>query len=118
MNFTEVRARTLILTLGAALAVSGCGAPKGAPPPGRTHTITISQLAFAPKITAARAGDTIVWINKDFLRHTATAVGGAFDVDLPPGATARTVLRQTGTVKFFCRYHPGMTGEVSAAAVE
>lgn len=116
MNCIDVRARTLIVAFGAATVLSACGAQKGASPPARTITVTVSQLVFVPDITRAKVGDTIVWVNKDVLRHSATAAAGAFDVDLPPGATGRTVLTQPGVVKFSCRYHPGMTGEVHVAA--
>ena len=116
MNFTEVRARVPVLAFAAAVGLSGCGAPQAAAPPARSHTITVSQLLFEPRIISGQAGDTIVWVNRDFLRHSATDAGGAFDVDLLPGATGRIVLRQSGTIKFFCRYHPGMTGEVRVTA--
>ena len=103
--------------LGAALALSACGAPKGGgTAAGRNHTITINQLAFSPQTVTAQVGDTIVWDNKDILRHSATAQNGAFDVDLQPGATARTVLAAPGLVRYVCRYHPGMTGVINVAS--
>jgi plastocyanin len=114
MSFTTGDMRAPILAIGAALALAACGAPNQARSPD-IHTITIDQLAFSPKVTTAKPGDVIVWVNKDILRHSATDPKGAFDVDLPAGTSAKTVLKQAGSIKFVCRYHPGMTGTLSVA---
>ncbi len=113
MNSTR---RGSLLALGAMLALSACGAPKGGPAPGRTYTVTVNQLAFAPKVITAQVGDTIVWDNKDILRHSATAADASFDLDLPPGAVARTILKTPGAIKYACKYHPNMTGEINVAS--
>lgn len=102
-----------ILAIGAALALAACS-PNHAPAPA-IHTVVIDQLAFSPRATTANVGDVMVWVNKDILRHSATDAGGAFDVDLPAGATAKIVLEKAGSIKYACRYHPGMTGTISVA---
>ncbi len=78
--------------------------------PARAATIQISMqnLEIAPATTSAKVGDTIEWINKDVLVHTATARNGDFDVVLPPNKTASLVLKKAGTVDYYCRYHPNM----------
>lgn len=75
-----------------------------------SYTVVIDKLKYGPVPAVLHKGDTIVWVNKDFLRHTATAVDHSFDVDLQSGASGKTVLNKTGTIKFVCRFHPGMTG--------
>ena len=52
-----------------------------------TIQITIDNLVFAPSEVSAKVGDTIEWINKDVLAHTATARNGDFDVTTPPKKT-------------------------------
>ena len=83
-------------------------APAAAAP--RTYTVVIDKLKFGPVPAQLHKGDTIVWVNKDILRHTATAANHGFDVDLAAGATGKTVLKSSGTIPFVCRYHPGMRG--------
>jgi len=61
----------------------------------------------------AHVGDTIEWVNDDFVIHTATARDGTWDVKLPPHATGRTVVKGLGTVAYYCRYHPNMKGEIT-----
>ncbi|MDB5670709.1 MAG: putative amicyanin protein, partial [Alphaproteobacteria bacterium] len=54
-----------------------------------------------------RRGDTILWINRDMFRHNATAADRSFDLDLPPGRSARIRVARAGAFMFACRYHPG-----------
>jgi plastocyanin len=67
-------------------------------------------MKFGPVPNQLHKGDSIVWVNRDFLRHTATAANHSFDVDLPAGAKATTILKSGGAIAFACRYHPGMRG--------
>ena len=77
-----------------------------------TYTVVIDKLKFGPLPAQLRKGDTIIWANRDFLRHSATASDHSFDVDLMPGKAGKTVLGKTGAIAFTCRYHPGMRGVV------
>lgn len=92
-------------------AVSGCAKPQ-AP---RTFTVTMENMGYGPTPPSLRTGDKITWVNKDIFEHTATAKDGSFDVDLPPNGQATTVIAHPGTIDFYCRYHPGMTGRLSVA---
>ena len=74
----------------------------------KTHQVVIDKMRFGPMPAGVRAGDTIVWVNRDLVRHTATA-RGAFDVDLPSKAVGRSKIAKAGTVKVICKYHSGMT---------
>ena len=76
----------------------------------RTHVVLIDQMKFGPPPASIRPGDTILWVNRDMFRHTATARNGSFSIDLPPNARARMVVRAKGAIPFYCKYHPGMTG--------
>ncbi|SFS44775.1 cupredoxin domain-containing protein [Brevundimonas viscosa] len=104
--------RRSVLAGAAALAVAP--APPAATP-ARTHTIVMERMRFGPSPEGLRIGDTIVWVNRDPVRHTATARDGAFDVDLAPRASGRTVIRKAGTIPYICRLHPAMTGRLVVA---
>jgi plastocyanin len=73
-----------------------------------TVQIVIENLVFLPAETSAKVGDTIEWVNKDVLAHTATARNGDFDVMTPPKKTVTSVLKKAGTVEYYCRFHPNM----------
>lgn len=99
------------LFLVAALALAAPAAPRGGIAD-RSHVIVMDNLRFGPVPADLRVGDTIIWRNRDMFQHTATARNGSFDVDLPAGKTSRTTLTKPGTIMFYCRYHPGMTGRL------
>ena len=73
-----------------------------------TIQISIENLVFAPAEATAKVGDTIEWINKDVVAHTATARNGDFDVTIPPKKTVTLVLKKGGAVDYYCRFHPNM----------
>jgi len=78
-----------------------------------TVQIVMDKLVFAPAETQAKVGDTIEWINKDILAHTATATAGdAWNVIIAPSKTEKLVLQKAGTIDYFCKYHPNMKGRV------
>jgi plastocyanin len=80
-----------------------------------TIQITIDNLVFAPAEVSVKVGDTIEWINKDVLAHTATARNGDFDVTIPPKKTVTSVVKKPGTVEYYCRFHPNMKAVLTIA---
>ena len=74
----------------------------------QTHTIVMDKMKFGAMPSGVRVGDSILWVNRDPVRHTATAKNGAFDVDLKAGEKAKTVVRRAGSVPVICKFHPGM----------
>jgi plastocyanin len=84
--------------------------------PARAETIqvVIDKMVFAPVEVKAKVGDTIEWINKDILAHTATVKGG-WDVMIPTKKNASVVLKKAGDIEYYCRFHPNMKGRISVA---
>ena len=74
------------------------------------YTVVIDKMKFGPVPAEVHPGDTIVWQNNDILRHSATARDKSFDVDLPAKTSVSMVVGAAGTVAFYCKFHPGMTG--------
>ena len=81
-----------------------------------TIQIVMDKLVFSPAETQAKVGDTIEWINKDVLAHTATArAGDDWNVVIGPNKTEKLVLRKAGAVDYYCKYHPNMKGRLVVA---
>jgi len=80
-----------------------------------TIQITTENLVFSPADASAKVGDTIEWINKDILAHTATARNGDWDVTMPPKKTVTLVLKKAGTIDYYCRFHPNMKAVLTVA---
>jgi plastocyanin len=77
--------------------------------------IKMEKLGFIPAQVTAHVGDTIEWVNADFVAHTATARDGAWDVLIPVNATRSVVLKAPGQVDYYCKFHPNMTGQISVS---
>jgi plastocyanin len=105
------RPLALIASTAASLLLS---TPVAAAP--QTHVIVMDKMKFGAVPTKIRKGDTILWVNRDLFRHTATAANKSFDVDLPPKTQKRMTIRTSGAIAFICKYHPGMRGMLRVAA--
>jgi plastocyanin len=105
-----MRARLVL----ACLAVLSLPSPPAAAAP-RTHVVVIEKMKFGVAPASVRAGDRITWVNQDPIRHTATSKAAGFDVELPAGARATTVVRGPGAFIVTCRYHPGMRAVVKVS---
>lgn len=92
---------------GRCLALFALGAI-AVPAHAATIEIVMENLVISPAEVSAEVGDTIEWVNKDVLAHTATANNGDFDVTIAPKQTVKSVLTKAGTVDYYCRYHPNM----------
>jgi plastocyanin len=80
-----------------------------------TIQIVMENLVVSPAEASAKVGDTVEWINKDILVHSATARNGDFDVTIPPKTTATSVLKKAGTIEYYCRFHPNMKAVLTVA---
>ena len=105
--------RTLAVgVLLAAISLVACEQQNRSP---KTAQILIDQLAFGRSPDDLHVGDTVQWVNHDLFEHTATAKDRQFDLDLPPGATRQVVLQRTGIIQYYCKFHPGMTGQITVS---
>lgn len=87
-----------------------------APPPSTTHVIEMTRMRFGPVPANLKVGDTITWVNRDIVPHTATARDRSFDVTIKPQQSARVTMRRAGTITIYCRFHPAMKGALRVAA--
>ena len=59
------------------------GAANAAP---RVHTVLMEGMRFQPEGLTVAAGDTVAWLNRDMVPHTATSASGRFDSnEIAPG---------------------------------
>ena len=78
-----------------------------------TIQIVMDKLVFSPVETKANVGDTIEWVNRDILAHTATATAGDdWNVIIGSKKTEKLVVQKAGTIDYYCKYHPNMKGRL------
>lgn len=102
-----MRSRFHLIAIAGLLLGNGAGDVRA-----ETIRVTVEKMAFVPAQIQARVGDTIEWINKDILVHTATVKDG-WEVLIPAKKTASLVGREVGQVDYYCRFHPNMKGRIS-----
>ena len=93
--------------LGALILVVTTGVARA-----NTTQVNMEKLGFMPTEMTAHLGDAIEWVNSDFVAHTATARDGSWDVLIPVNAKKTVVLKTEGTVEYYCKFHPNMTGRI------
>jgi plastocyanin len=103
-----MRLQTLVL---AALAAVAAAVPAAA----ATVRVTVTKLTFEPAQVSAHVGDTIEWVNADFLAHSATGRKKEWDLFIAPNKSAHVTLSQPGEIDYYCRFHPNMVGHISVA---
>src|SRR5687767_3014533 len=63
----------------------------------RKHVIEIEGFEYKPARLRVRPGDTIVWVNRDIVPHTATADSRKWDTgNIAHGAVGTVVMRRNG----------------------
>jgi plastocyanin len=100
------------LLIAAALLVACCvapGAAQRAPKP-VVHTVVIDATSFSVASLTIRAGDTVEWVNKDVIPHTATAAQkGGFDSGvIAAGKAWRHTFDKPARLSYECIFHPTM----------
>ena len=109
---------TRILLIAAVLLVAGCG-DYSAKPAAATSADTAAKIVemtnstFAPKTVEMKVGETVTFVDKDEIAHTATAEGTFDSGTLRQGARFAFKPTKAGTVDYVCIFHPGMTGRIN-----
>lgn len=77
------------------------------------NTIEIKGFSYVPKTITIKVGDSITWINKDLIGHSATADDNSWDTGiLSQGETGTIKFDKAGTYTYHCTPHPIMKGTV------
>jgi plastocyanin len=113
------RARATATAIGAAIIVTIASFVAYAAPPVRkpvTHTVIVDAASFSPSELTVAVGDSIVWVNRDILAHTATTTADAkikFDSKvIEPGKSWKYTAKRRGAFPYTCAFHP-MNGKLT-----
>lgn len=106
--------RRALLGVIAYAMVSGATASAVAP---ATKQITIAGMSYSAPQISVKTGETVEWINKDVVDHTATEKKASlWNVSIAPGKSLKVVMKTPGTFDYYCRYHPNMVARVVVTA--
>lgn len=78
-------------------------------------SITISNFAFNPKAVTINKGDTITWINNDFIPHqlASNSLSALHSDIMNDKQTYSFTFNESGTFDYHCVIHPMMKGSIS-----
>ncbi len=97
----------------AAVAAVGLTSAAPAAPAAQSHTITMANMGYGQIPAGLKVGDTIIWVNRDTVLHTATARDHSFDLRIAPGKSVRLTLQKSGNIAFYCIFHAAMRGTLT-----
>ncbi|HIH21535.1 MAG TPA: cupredoxin family copper-binding protein [Candidatus Diapherotrites archaeon] len=79
----------------------------------QTVTVEIQNFAYSPAELTIKKGDTVKWVNKDSVQHTATGDSGEFDTGLiSQNQEASVTFNNVGTFTYHCTPHPYMKATI------
>jgi plastocyanin len=106
----SIRTLTVVGAVLCSTALASCAQSEQASnrPQPKTHTVIMEGMVFQPDVIAVTSGDTIVWVNKDMVPHSATSAAAAFDSKVIPANKSwrHTVHQQKGDFDYICSFHP------------
>lgn len=115
--------RTLLASAPACLALIVIAASCSGPDSGAaevaeptTHTIEIRRMAFHPAELRVRAGDTVVWMNRDVVPHNIADPAAWTSPTLDEGERWELVVEDSGALDYICNLHPVMEGRLIVEA--
>jgi plastocyanin len=82
-----------------------------------SHLIEIHKMAFQTTSQSIKIGDTVTWINKDIVPHTATANDNSWNSGLlRTGESFTLTINNQTRLDYYCLYHRQMKAKLSLAA--
>jgi plastocyanin len=104
-----------LVAAGVLILMGPAGSPRAiGPDDPHRRLVEIRGMAFHPEVLEVRRGDTVVWVNRDIVPHSATAKGkpGWTTGPLRHGMSGQMVADQPGESSYFCELHPTMHGKL------
>ena len=106
------RAAIALAALGSMLMGIGCAPDPRTRP--SVRQVVIREMRYEPTELTVAVGDTVEWVNRDLVPHTATAQSRQWDSgNIEADASWRTIVRKRGPFPYACLFHPGMQARLT-----
>lgn len=74
--------------------------------------VHIDNFVFEPAQLTVKAGQTVIWTNRDDIPHTVVCAGKFRSKTMDTDGTFTFTFTSAGEYKYFCSLHPHMTGVI------
>lgn len=102
-----------VIAIGSMLLGIGLVAVARADAGATRHVVEMARFAYQPVHVEVAPGDTVEWLNRELVPHTATARDGTWDSGgIEEGARWSWVATTRDTIDYVCAYHPSMRGRI------
>jgi plastocyanin len=110
MNFKDLMRRIRIYGLCCLLLSSCTSAPEQTAP--KVYKVEIKQMLFQPAILRVHKGDTVIFINEDFVNHNVTEESNKTWSSAPLSTGKSWRLKAIQSANYYCTIHPVMKGKL------
>jgi plastocyanin len=112
-----MKRRVAAVAVAAMLAIVSAGMASGATIVRMKDGAGSTENFFRPKTMRVDKGTRVKWVNRGSRPHTTTHNTGKWDSGtLNPGESFTRRFRKTGTFRYHCQIHTGMTGKIVVVA--
>lgn len=108
----KIRIAAIVCILPSILFVAGCSKKESVAVTNKSYTVEINQMKFTPDNLEVNIGDTVVWINKDYVQHDVTDkiskewTSGPLDKDMK---WSKVIMKDED---YYCSIHVVMLGKI------
>lgn len=83
------------------------------------HVVEIRAFEYHPASLAVTPGDTVVWVNRNALPHTATSADGVWDSrSIASGGSWTLAVPEAAIGAYICDFHPSMTATLKGSETQ
>jgi len=80
----------------------------------KTYNVEINSTGFSPSELKIKKGDSVIWVNRDYMEHTVTSDSGELDSGyLKQNKIYDHTFDNSGTFEYFCELHPYAIGKIT-----
>ena len=102
----------VLCSLSLVVFLHGCSEPDHSPEY-KLHTVEIRMMKFQPSDITVNRGDTVIFINKDFVVHDVTEAESKRWNSMPLETDKSYRMVVTRSEGYYCSLHPVMKGKIT-----
>jgi plastocyanin len=108
----KVQVLAIATILPLLLFISGCSKDEPIADVNKSYTVDISQMKFTPETLEVNKGDTVTWVNKDYVQHDITDESNKSWTSGPLDKDMKWSKIITKDEDYFCSIHVVMKGKI------
>jgi plastocyanin len=109
---SKIRLTAFATIIPLLLFVAGCSKAEPVVVVNKSYTVEINQMKFTPDNLEVNKGDTVVWVNKDYVQHDVTDKVNKEWTSGPMNKDSKWSKVITKDEDYYCSIHVVMEGKI------